>query len=217
MSRLKDMTGQRFGMLTVLRRSEQPHSRVYWICQCDCGRVIEVAGNNLKRGHHTSCGCRRVSPYIGKRFGHLVVLEKTEETVQHGSTKSPLWKCRCDCGNTVLLRLDSITSGQIKSCGCQEHEGKTQKMRDAAGFMAGTQLSKIQNISPTSANSSGVVGVSFDKKSGKWDARLTFQGKRHYLGRYNTLAEAAAARKKAEQEWFGSFLESLNEKETELK
>lgn len=209
MSRLIDLTGQRFGMLTVLHRSKQPHPCVYWTCRCDCGRIVEVAGNNLKRGHNVSCGCRRVSPYIGKRFGSLVVLEKTEETVQHGSTRSPLWKCRCECGNIVLLRLDSLTSGSIKSCGCQENEGKIQKMREAAGYVGGTQLSRIRNISPTSANSSGVVGVSFDRRSGKWDARLTFQGKRHYLGRYDTLAEAAAARRKAEQEWFGEFLESL--------
>lgn len=83
-------------------------------------------------------------------------------------------------------------------------------MRKAAGYIQGTQLSRIQNISPTSANSSGVVGVCFDKKSGKWEARLTFQKKRHYLGRYDTLAEAANARKKAEQEWFENFLESLD-------
>lgn len=62
---------------------------------------------------------------------------------------------------------------------------------------------------PPAPTAAGGVGVSFDRKSGKWDARLTFQGKRHYLGRYDTLAEAAAARRKAEQEWFGEFLESL--------
>lgn len=208
MSRLIDLSGQRFGMLTVLRRSEKFRPFVYWVCQCDCGKLVEVAGNNLKRGHNVSCGCRRIKPYIGRRFGKLVVLEKTKETVQHGSTKSPLWKCQCDCGNIVLVRLDSLTSGNIKSCGCQERHGKIQKMREAAGYVEGTQLSRIRNVSPTSTNSSGIVGVYADKRSGKWDARLTFQGKQHHLGRYDTLAEAAAARKKAEQEWFGKFLKS---------
>lgn len=209
MSRLIDLTGQRFGMLTVLCRSEKEYTHVHWTCRCDCGNMIDVAANNLKSGHTVSCGCKRVLPYIGKKFGNLTVLEKTNEFVQHGSTKSPLWKCQCDCGNIVLLRLDSVTRGNIKSCGCQENNGKIKKMHEAAGFVQGTQLSKIQKVSATSANSSGVVGVSFDKKSGKWYARLTFQGKRHYLGRYDTLVEAAAARKKEEQEWFGSFLESL--------
>lgn len=196
-------------MLTVLHRSEQPHPCVYWTCRCDCGRIIDVAADNLKRGHTASCGCRRVSPYIGNRYGSPTILEKTDETVRHGSTRSPLWKCRCDCGKIVLLRLDSLTSDNIKSCGCQENEGKIQKMREAAGYIEGTQLSRIRNVSPTSTNSSGVVGVYFDKRSGKWDARLKFQGRQHYLGRYDTLAEAAAARKRAEQEWFGGFLEQL--------
>lgn len=209
MSRLIDLTGQRFGMLTVLCRSEKKFSCVHWTCQCDCGNIVDVAANNLKSGHTVSCGCKRVLPYIEKKFGNLTVLEKTNEFVQHGSTKSPLWKCQCDCGNIVLVRLDSLTSGTTQSCGCLI-EGKIEKMREAAGYVQGTQLSRIQNISPTSANSSGVVGVCFDKKSGKWDARLTFQKKRHYLGRYDTLAEATDARKKAEQEWFGNFLESLD-------
>ena len=77
MSRLIDLTGQRFGLLTVLHRSGQPHSCVYWVCRCDCGSVIEVSGNNLKRGHTVSCGCRRVLPYLGKRFGRLTVLYPT--------------------------------------------------------------------------------------------------------------------------------------------
>lgn len=85
MSRLVDLTGQRFGMLTVLHRSEKPHSCVYWMCRCDCGAIVEVSGNNLKRGHHVSCGCRRVKPYVGKKYGMLTVLEKNNRN-------RPVWK-----------------------------------------------------------------------------------------------------------------------------
>lgn len=209
MSLLIDLTGQRFGMLTVLRRSDQPHSCVYWICRCDCGTVVEVSGNNLKRGHHKSCGCRRTLPYIGKRYGRLTVLEKTKETVQHGSTRSPLWKCRCDCGNITLVRIDSLTSGNIQSCGCMENEGKTEKMREAAGFVDGTQLSKIRRILEHNASAADedMIGVTYDKKTRKWQATLTFQGIRHRLGSYDTLGEAAAARRDGEREWFQPFLE----------
>ena len=56
MSRLIDLTGQRFGMLTVLRRAESRNGKVCWTCRCDCGRTIEVSGNNLNRGHTVSCG-----------------------------------------------------------------------------------------------------------------------------------------------------------------
>lgn len=208
MSRLIDLTGQRFGMLTVLHRSEQPHSCVYWVCRCDCGNTIEVTGNNLKRGHTVSCGCKRVLPYLGKRFGRLTVLEKTNEKIRHGSTWSPLWKCQCDCGNMTLVRLDSITSGNIQSCGCQENEGKTEKMREAAGFISGTQLSKIRRIMEHNATAADddMIGVNYDPKTRKWRATLTFQGVRHRLGSYDTPREAAVARKAAEREWFEPML-----------
>lgn len=211
MSRLIDLTGQRFGMLTVLQRSEAPHSCVYWRCRCDCGTIIEVSGNNLKRGHTVSCGCRRVLPYIGKRYGRLTVLEKTQETIQHGSTQSPLWKCRCDCGNTTLVRIDSLTCGNIQSCGCQENEGKTEKMREAAGFVDGTQVSRIRRILEHNASTDAedMIGVTYDKRSRKWQAILIFQGIRHRLGSYDTPKEAEAARRDGEREWFGEFLESL--------
>ena len=211
MSRLIDLTGRRFGMLTVLRRSETPHSCVYWTCQCECGQIIEVSGNNLKRGHHVSCGCRCVLPYIGKRYGRLTVLEKTEETVRHGSTWSPLWKCRCDCGNITLVRMDSLTSGNIQSCGCMENEGKTEKMREAAGFQDGTQLSRIRRILEHNASAADedMIGVTYDKRSRKWQATLTFQGIRHRLGSYDTPREAAAARRDGEREWFSGVMESF--------
>ena len=128
-----------------------------------------------------------------------------------GNRKVPLWRCQCDCGNTVLVQMDSITSGTTRSCGCLGEE-KIEKMRKAAGYVEGTQLSRITNIPKTSTNSSGVPGVYYDKQTNKWASRLTFRGKRYYLGRYDSLEKAVAARKKAESEYFGTFLESYQQK-----
>lgn len=214
MSRLKDLTGQRFGMLTVLHRAEKPYPVVYWTCQCDCGKIIDVTANNLSSGHTVSCGCRRVNKYIGQRFGALTVLEKTEEVVIHGRTKSPLWKCRCDCGNITFVRLDSLTSGATRSCGCHM-EDKIEKMRTAAGYVDGTQISRIRKIPQTSNNSSGIVGVYWDKRSGKWRARLGFKGTVYHLGSYSDLLNAVAVRKQAEQIIFGEFLTSLDEEKND--
>lgn len=210
MSRLIDLTGQRFGMLTVLGRSEKPHSHMCWRCRCDCGKQIDVFSANLRRGHTVSCGCRRVLPYIGKRYGYLTVLEKTTKTVRHGRTRSPLWKCRCDCGNTVLVRLDSLTSGNIRSCGCQENTEKAEKMHQAAGYVDGTQTSRLLRILEynRTASDEDMIGVTYDKRSRKWRASLRFQGITHRLGSFDSPAEAARARRDAEQEWFVGFLEA---------
>ena len=52
-----DLTGQKFGKLTVLKRANDIGARVAWECQCECGNTTIVQGNNLKNGHTTSCGC----------------------------------------------------------------------------------------------------------------------------------------------------------------
>ncbi|HJB25195.1 MAG TPA: hypothetical protein H9662_01105 [Firmicutes bacterium] len=103
--------------------------------------------------------------------------------------------------------MDSLTAGTTSSCGCSTAQ-KVKKMRNAAGYVGGTQISRIRNVPKASSNSSGVVGVYYDRENQKWISRLTFQGKRYYLGRYDTLEKAVAARKQAEAEYFGSFLET---------
>ena len=62
MSKLIDLTGQRFGRLTVVCRGKtksrkQNGTLVYWLCKCDCGNEIEISGADIRRGKSQSCGC----------------------------------------------------------------------------------------------------------------------------------------------------------------
>lgn len=56
-----DLTGQRFGMLTVLRKSEHKGKSggILWLCRCDCGVEKEVLANSLRQGKTRSCGCKQ--------------------------------------------------------------------------------------------------------------------------------------------------------------
>jgi hypothetical protein len=54
-----DITGLRYGRLTVLRRAPSATRNSRWLCQCDCGATTESYLNNLRRGIATSCGCSR--------------------------------------------------------------------------------------------------------------------------------------------------------------
>ena len=57
-----DLTGQKFGYLTVLKRDNSKINReIYWICQCDCGNIVSVRGSHLKTGATISCGCYKAS------------------------------------------------------------------------------------------------------------------------------------------------------------
>ena len=55
-----DLTGQRFGRLTVVRRLEKRTraGSVIWKCVCECGNVIEASQYCLTSNKTTSCGCR---------------------------------------------------------------------------------------------------------------------------------------------------------------
>lgn len=52
-----DLTGQRFGRLTVIKRVENKKSQAVWLCQCDCGNTTQVISAKLNNGHTKSCGC----------------------------------------------------------------------------------------------------------------------------------------------------------------
>ena len=59
MPKFKDLTGMRFGILTVLRQSHHnKHQQICWLCVCDCGKETTVTGASLVSGGTRSCGYR---------------------------------------------------------------------------------------------------------------------------------------------------------------
>lgn len=54
--------GHRSGRLLVLRRAGTVAKQSHWLCRCDCGREVTIAGTYLARGVTRSCGCLRTHP-----------------------------------------------------------------------------------------------------------------------------------------------------------
>lgn len=71
--RLKDLTGQRFGRLTVIEFSHMQKRIAMWRCHCDCGNgnPVIVSRNNLAAGTSTSCGCyrREINSQVHRKHG----------------------------------------------------------------------------------------------------------------------------------------------------
>lgn len=58
MGGVKDITGLKFGRLTVIKRyGSNKYGRALWLCKCECGNEVVVRGHSLRRGDTTSCGC----------------------------------------------------------------------------------------------------------------------------------------------------------------
>lgn len=125
MGAFKNLIGQRFGKLTVLNISDKRDSRIYWECRCDCGTIKNIAGGHLSGGRINSCGCIRLEKtnFIGQKFGRLTVLEYSHTD----NNRNSHWKCKCDCGNIVIVDSHSFKRGHTKSCGClkKETDGKS--------------------------------------------------------------------------------------------
>lgn len=59
-NRIRDLRGDRYGMLTVLDYAGKRHGVVMWTCRCDCGRIGVHAGKDMVSGRAQSCGCQRI-------------------------------------------------------------------------------------------------------------------------------------------------------------
>ena len=65
MPALIDLTGNRYGRLTVLKRAgSDGHSYATWLCRCECGRHTVVRGYDLRTGHTRSCGCLQLERIV---------------------------------------------------------------------------------------------------------------------------------------------------------
>lgn len=112
--KLIDLTGKKFGRLSVLSRDNKRKS-TYWICQCECGNILSVYSNNLRSGNSTQCrSCASAGSRIdltGQKFGKLTAI----------SFANGKWECECECGKIVYAKTGKLLNGDITSCGCQHN------------------------------------------------------------------------------------------------
>ena len=125
MGKFIDLTGQKFGYLTVIERDKDKQDCcVNWKCRCVCGNIISTRGTTLRRGQAKSCGCKRNSfikeklseDLTNETFGELKVISLDTDNSQKGA----YWLCQCSCGNIKSIAAKSLKSGQTKSCGCKQ-------------------------------------------------------------------------------------------------
>lgn len=174
----KDLLGKRFGLLVVIEKGKiDINGHRYWKCQCDCGNIKEVNGDNLRRGLTQSCGClhsktmsERAIDLTNQRFGKLTVIKKASSL--NGRIK---WLCQCECGNFIEVFGANLKSGHTTSCGCIHSLGE-YKIRDF--------LLKKQILFKTEFVFSELPNRRFDfavfNNNGKLCCLIEFDGKQHY-------------------------------------
>ena len=153
----KDLTGTRFGHLTVKEMLYGYRGRkTFCRCVCDCGSEKIIQVDNLKRGNQISCGCM-TSYYrslnnrtneIGMKYNNLTIVD-----IDY-STNPSMAKCVCDCGNTTYVHKSDVVSGHTKSCGClQSNKASESNTKDYTGIIS---ESGVELISQSFKNDKGV-------------------------------------------------------------
>lgn len=115
---LLNLTGRRFGRLTVLRRGEhvkyKPRATSYkWHCICDCGKRVQVHGNSLIQGQTKSCGCSRIKARTEAelRLYTSGLVKRTRISWYKSWVRSVknLAKNRCEvCGSTTDIQAHHV-------------------------------------------------------------------------------------------------------------
>ena len=137
MSNLIDLTGQRFGRLTVVSRVESKYSNARWLCICDCGKTTTALGTTLRRGEVKSCGCYK---------SELNRLSFTK----HGECNTRLahiwYLMRARCRNSTNPAYENYGGRGIRVC--SEWDGSYETFRDWAlsnGYRDDLTIDRIDN------------------------------------------------------------------------
>jgi len=196
----EELTGRRFGMLTVLeRRPPAGHGRaVSWLCQCDCGNELEAETTDLLEGRMTGCGCKKPKGHpftdvTGQRFHRLTALYPLNERDRKGNV---IWHCRCDCGNELDVSYNNLRYSNMRSCGCRRRE-HYDGLSDLLTHVDGTSVDILRSRKVPKNNTTGVKGVYLIR--GRYVAKIVFQKKQYLLGSYDDLASAQRARQEADE------------------
>ena len=197
-----DLTGHRYGRLTVLGKADQKLFPRKWVCQCDCGNIKNIYGPSMRRGLTTSCGCYHIERHTthGSSYSRLYNIwqcmkarcysKDSEVTKYHGSigvTVCDTWRESFDSfkqwavsnGYSEELSIDRIKNALIYS---------PQTCRWATASI------QSRNQRVRKGGTSQYIGVFFQKTINKFRTRIRQDGRQIHIGVFVSELDAALAR-----------------------
>ena len=169
-------------------------------------KTVQNYVKNINR-YLKSVGCAEICFKSGKpkdisqmTFGYITAIEPTAKRDRNDI----VWRCQCKCGNEVEIPASRLIRQKTLSCGCINKE----RIKRMNKYIDNTSLEKSLTEKVYSTRSqSGYVGVT--KKRDRWQAYITYKGRRYSLGVYSTIEEAVKARAKGKEEVMADAAELL--------
>ena len=180
---LKDLTGQRFGFLTVISRNERKSDVTYWNCVCDCGKETVVSRPSLIQGRTRSCGC-----YHNKMCAERIAKIRTT----HGMTNTRLYtvwvSMKARCLNTKNKRYEQYGGRGIKIC---EDWKSFEPFRDWAlenGYNDNLSIERIDVDGNYDPQNCKWIPMSDQAKNTRSNRRVTINGETRILSEWSRIS-----------------------------
>lgn len=227
--KLRDLSGQKFGRLEVLKKVGKDKSGIsLYLCRCECGVEKIICSSNLLNQTTKSCGCynKERTREVNKKYNNWTLNMNKNIAVGTDSKgnefiidiedwqkcKDNYWMVSPDkyvitLNNKKILRLHRYLMNCPKDMVVDHINGDTTN-NCKSNLRVCTQQQNALNHTVRCDCISGHTGVYWRDNLNKWEVYITYNKNSIYLGSYKDKDEAIKARKKAESELFGEFKRS---------
>ena len=227
-----DLTGNKYGRLTVIRRIGTKRGSPLWECICECNNHANVTSRELTSGNTKSCGClslerlieynhtkKKYNTYdLSGEYG-IGYTSKGEEFYfdleDYDKIKDYCWMINnrgyVSCSvrknkKAIDILMHKIIMDSSNDEDVDHINGiSTRNDNRKSNLRKCTHQMNMCNYSKPKNNTSGVTGVSWDNRYSVWKAYITYRNKRINLGTYNDFKDAVKARLLAEKKYFGDY------------
>ena len=200
-----------------------------WLVECNCENHTRfiTTGQSLKSGHTKTCGCSNMQRLV-QMWENNKKYNKYDITGEYGvgwttNTNREFYfdledydKIKNYCWyegqlshtyhtietriNNKIVRMHQIIYGKNV-----DHKNRNTLDNRKENLRYCTTQENSWNSSVRSDNTSGYIGVSWDKENNKWAARIEINKKPKRLGRFMNKEDAIKARLEAEAKYFKEF------------
>ena len=140
-----DLTGMKYGRLTVVEFDRLQNHKTYWKCVCDCGLTVIATGNNLRSGNTSSCGCLRRETTRQRGIANT----KHGESHSNRTRLYSIWcgmRQRCENPNRTAYKL--YGGKGVSVCDEWKDYQKFKAWAEANGYETDGPMTNIYHVSP---------------------------------------------------------------------
>lgn len=227
-SKTHDLTGLKFGRLTVIKElNYKVRNNRMWLCECECGNKAEVKGINLDSGTTKSCGCyakdltiERSRKYNEYDFidDYVIIRDEKDNEMYIDlddfnrlectkywitPTKTGGYPCYKKEDKYMLIHRDVMNMGEYDGEIMVDHINRNRLDDRKSNLRVVNCIENARNSNLQINNTSGISGVQWHKRDERWYSTIGINGDKIHLGSFNNKEEAIKSRLNAELKYFG--------------